>query len=66
MMNNTAKNFDIPTTSLRILHNYFDSPTIIFRSVSNQIFRFFSKIFFRVQIHFVTVTIILMRQNTKI
>jgi len=38
-------NFNILVTSLKILHNYFDGKNkIIFRSVSSQIFRFFSKI----------------------
>jgi len=27
IMNDTAKNFDILTTSLSVLHNYFDSST---------------------------------------
>jgi len=30
MMSNTAKNFNIPTTNLNILHNYFDSPIKLF------------------------------------
>jgi len=43
IISNTAKYFDI-LASLNILHNYFDSPNeIIFRSVSNKIFRYFSK-----------------------
>jgi len=35
-MRNAAKNFDILTTSLNVLHNYFDdSNKIIFKSVSS-------------------------------
>jgi len=36
-----------------ILHNYFDGP-IIFRSVSNWVFRYFNKIVFRVYIYIYT------------
>jgi len=32
-MSNAVKNFDILATSLNVLHNYFDSLLIIFRSV---------------------------------
>jgi len=34
LISNAAKNFDILTTSLSILHNYFDGPIKLFRSVS--------------------------------
>jgi len=34
-MNNAAKNFDILTTSLSVLHNYYDSTKLLFCSVSN-------------------------------
>jgi len=35
-MNNAAKNFDILTTSLSVLHNYFDnSIKLLFWSVSS-------------------------------
>jgi len=30
MMSNAAKSFDILTSSLSVLHNYFDSPTKLF------------------------------------
>jgi len=44
-MNNAAKNFDILTISLSVLHNYFDSLTkLLFWSISNWNFRSFSKI----------------------
>jgi len=36
IMSDAAKNFDILTTSLNILHNYFDSSTkLLFCSVSS-------------------------------
>ena len=39
-----AKNFDILAISLDVLYNYFDNPTkLFFRSVSNWIFKYFSK-----------------------
>jgi len=44
IMSNAAKSFDILTTNLSVLHNYFDSPTIIFIiTISSYIFRYFSK-----------------------
>jgi len=47
-MNNAVKSFDILATyssnsSLRVLHNYFDSSTILFWSVSSWNFTSFSK-----------------------
>jgi len=33
-MSNVAKNFDILTISLSVLHNYFDSSKLLFWSVS--------------------------------
>jgi len=36
IMSNAAKSFDIPATSLSVLHNYFDGPNkIIFIFVSS-------------------------------
>jgi len=35
MMNNVAKNFDIPTISLSVLHNYFNNSTELFSNLCN-------------------------------
>jgi len=35
VIDNTEKCFNILATSLNILHNYFDGPTIIFKSISS-------------------------------
>jgi len=32
-MSNASKNFDIPATSLNVLHNYFDSSIKLFSSL---------------------------------
>jgi len=46
-----AKSFNILAISLNILHIYFGPNTIIFRSVSIAIFRYFSKTVLSVNIH---------------
>jgi len=35
IVSNVAKNFDMLTTSLSVLHNYFDSTKLFFWSVSS-------------------------------
>jgi len=51
-MSNAAKNLDILTTGLSILHNYFYSSTkLLFWSVSSENFRSFSKTVLFVQWH---------------